>query len=161
MKWVVLTSQMVVRKLRKQSCEPQSSIHLEVSAAGGARLLSPASRRRGRFVSLQHLPSNLRQHCRHKWSETSERNKRRAKVVSDRVLTIALLAAYLVCGIAFYSVEEVQPCGPGSGPAVATDAGSGASAADAASGDDGATRQCHWSKLDAVYFAVVTMSTVG
>ena len=80
------------------------------------------------------------------------------------VWTLLLFAAYLCAGVFFYTNVETKPCGATplhtlAPDEVMGDSGSGPDVPPP--GDACQSRTVPWTALDAIYFSVVTMSTVG
>jgi hypothetical protein len=95
---------------------------------------------------------------RQRWQETPREARKRVQWLGGHLLNLLLLIVYLIIGYAVYSTleqhadcqseqledEEATTDGSGTGPS-----------------SPPSQPQCPWGALDATYFAVVTMSTVG
>ena len=78
--------------------------------------------------------------------------------------TLLLFAVYLCAGVFFYTNVETKPCGATPLYALAPDEAMGDSGSGPdvpPPGDACQSRTVPWTALDAIYFGVVTMSTVG
>ena len=75
--------------------------------------------------------------------------------------TLLLFAVYLCAGVFFYTNVETKPCGATPLYTLAPDEAMGDSGSGPPPGDACQSRTVPWTALDAIYFGVVTMSTVG